>query len=271
MPRAFSLAHLTVLELAPPAMIELAAACGYASVDLRLAPATPTDIDYPVFGDTPMRREILQRLSDTGIRVYDVEIIRLTRDTEARSYERLFEAAARLGAQRTKVIGIDKDEALIAGKFAEVCRVAAPYGLTVDLEFVSFLGIRSLQSAARVVTAAGQANGNILVDALHLSRSGGAPQDMAAIDPKLFGYIQLCDGPAAIPPDDAGKIAEARGARLAPGDGALPLAGIVRAVPAHFPISLEVPMAGGLGPQERARRSIEGMKRVLAEMETPRR
>lgn len=271
MPRAFSLAHLTVLELAPPAMIQLAADCGYASVDLRLAPATPTDIDYRVLGDTPMRREILQRLADTGVRVYDVEIIRLTRDTDARSYEKLFETAARLGAQRSKVIGVDRDEALMKAKFAEVCRVAAPYGLIVDLEFVSFLGIRSLPSAARVVSAAGQANGNVLVDALHLSRSGGTPEDMAAVDPRLFGYIQLCDAPAAIPGDDAGKLHEARTARLAPGDGGLPLAGIVRAVPAHFPISLEVPMEGGIGPEERARRSIDGMKRVLGEMEAPRR
>ncbi len=44
MPRPLSLAPLTVLELSPPAMIRVAADARYASVDLRLAPATP-DMD----------------------------------------------------------------------------------------------------------------------------------------------------------------------------------------------------------------------------------
>lgn len=266
MPRLISLAHLTVLELDPPSVIRLAARLGYSSIDLRLAPATPTDIDYPLFGDTTMRREVLALLADTGVAVYDVEIIRMTDKTEAKSYERLFEAASLLGAKRTKVIGIDRDEALMAEKFAALCEVARPYGLTIDLEFVSFLGIRSLDSAARVVRAAGAANGNLLVDALHLSRSGGTVEEVAAAK-GLMGYIQLCDAVAAVPGDDAGKLHEARNARLAPGDGALPLAGLLRAVPKSFPISLEVPMEGGLTPEERARRSIEGMKRVLSRLD----
>jgi len=266
MPRLLSLAHLTCLELAPPQMIAVAAECGYRSVDLRLAPATPTDVDYPMFGDTAMRREALSRMSDTGVGVYDVEIIRLTRDTEAPKYERLFEAAAALGAKRIKTIGIESDEALMTEKFAQICRAAAPYGLTADLEFVSFLGIRSLDAAVRVVRAAAQPNGNLLVDALHLARSGGRPEDVAALNGGGMGYIQLCDAGADIPGDDPGKLREARGERRAPGDGALPLAALVHAVPAHFPISLEVPMAGGLMPAERAKKAIVGMRRVLAGM-----
>ena len=46
----FSLAALTVLELAPPEMIELAARCGYEKVGLRLLPATPGGIAYPPDG-----------------------------------------------------------------------------------------------------------------------------------------------------------------------------------------------------------------------------
>jgi hypothetical protein len=36
----FSLAALTVLELAPPALVDVAAACGYQHVGIRLLPAT---------------------------------------------------------------------------------------------------------------------------------------------------------------------------------------------------------------------------------------
>ena len=35
---SFSLAALTVLELAPPALIDVAAACGYQQVGFRLLP-----------------------------------------------------------------------------------------------------------------------------------------------------------------------------------------------------------------------------------------
>lgn len=245
--------------------MDAAIRCGYSSVDLRLAPATSTDIVYPMFGDTGMRREVLSRMRDTGISVYDVEIIRLMRDTVATEYEQLFEAAAALGAKRIKVVGIESDEGLMTDKFVEVCRLAAPYGLTIDIEFVSFLGVRSLEGALRVVRSAAQTNGSLLVDALHLSRSGGGPADVAALRGGDMGYIQLCDAVPAVPVDDQGKMLEARGCRLAPGEGVLPLTALVRAVPAHFPISLEVPMAGGLMPVERAKRAIDGLKMVMAE------
>ena len=107
MSRPISLAHLTCLGLSPPDLIDVATRCGYSSVDLRLAPATSTDIVYPMFGDTGMRWEVLSRMRDTGISVYDVEIIRLMRDTVATEYEQLFEAAAALGAKRIKVVGIE--------------------------------------------------------------------------------------------------------------------------------------------------------------------
>lgn len=63
---AFSLAALTVLELAPPEMIELAAHCGYEKVGLRLLPATPGGVAYRLMDDAPLLRETLRRLELTG-------------------------------------------------------------------------------------------------------------------------------------------------------------------------------------------------------------
>jgi hypothetical protein len=45
---SFSLAALTALELAPPGLIDAAAACGYDHVGIRLLPATPGGIAYPL-------------------------------------------------------------------------------------------------------------------------------------------------------------------------------------------------------------------------------
>ena len=51
MMRSFSLAALTVLELAPPALIDVAAACGYDHVGIRLLPAVPGGIAYRLMED----------------------------------------------------------------------------------------------------------------------------------------------------------------------------------------------------------------------------
>ena len=58
---SFSLAALTALELAPPALIDVAAACGYQHVGVRLLPATPGGIAYPLMDDKAGLRETLAR------------------------------------------------------------------------------------------------------------------------------------------------------------------------------------------------------------------
>ena len=43
MSRLFSIAHLSLIDTPPADLIRIAAKAGYDMVDLRLAPATPTD------------------------------------------------------------------------------------------------------------------------------------------------------------------------------------------------------------------------------------
>lgn len=267
MSRPISLAHLTVIELSPPEVIAVAHEAGYDSVDLRLAKAIPQDVEYPVFGDTPMRREILARMADTGVKVFDVEIIRLRRGIEIDKYLPLFEAAGRLGARRVKIAGDEPDEAFITETFAAIADAAKPFGLTADLEFMAFAGIRTLEQAVRIVEGTGRGNANVLIDSLHLSRSGGTPQDVEEVDPALFGYVQLCDAPAALPADLTAIAHEARTERLIPGDGDLPLAELVARMPSDIPVSLELPMkelARRMSALNRAKLAIAGARKVLA-------
>ena len=51
--RTLSLAALTVLDVPPPEQVRIAAQTGFTHVGLRLLPATPTDPDYAMLGDTP--------------------------------------------------------------------------------------------------------------------------------------------------------------------------------------------------------------------------
>ena len=272
-----SLSHLTVIELSPPEVVSAAAAAGFAYADLRLAKAVPADAEYPMFGDTPMLRETLRRAEDSGVRIFDVELIRLRSDTDVPSYERLLDAGRRLGAQRVKVSGDDPDRAVVVAKFAELCALADGYGLVVDLEFTPWSGVDSLAAAVAVIEAAGAANGKVLIDSLHLMRSGGSPEDIARFDRRHFDYLQLCDAPQSSP--CSGKstrkealdaiLSEARTERMVPGEGSLPLADLLTRFPPTIPLSIELPLralAAHMPAAERAKLAADGTRRFLASL-----
>jgi sugar phosphate isomerase/epimerase len=123
----------------------------------------------------------------------------------------------------------------------------------------------------QLVERIGLANLGVAVDALHLQRTGGLPQDLAGLRRGLLSYAQLCDGPALADPSQALEparyIAEAFD-RLVPGEGTFPLAELVQVLPADLPLDVEVPalrQAGaGISPLEHARHAVMGARRVLA-------
>jgi hypothetical protein len=74
---SFSLAHLTALELAPPDLIDVAAACGFQHVGLRLMPAVVGGPAYPLMDDPATLKDTIARLDATGVTVADLEIAAL--------------------------------------------------------------------------------------------------------------------------------------------------------------------------------------------------
>lgn len=267
MTRPISLAALTVLELTPPEMVSCAAEAGFSHVGIRLIPATPTEPQYDLVGDTPMRREVERRLADTGTAVLDVEIFRLKPETRVADFEATIACAAHLGARALLVAGNDPDESRLTDRFAAFCDLAASHGLTANLEFMPWTDAKDLVQATRVVTAAGRRNGGVLIDPFHLSRSRSRIDDIAAIPPAHLHFMQFCDVPAEVPPTMDAILAEARAERLFPGDGGLDLRGLLHALPPDLPISVEVPthsLARSLGAVDRARRALAGTRALLA-------
>ena len=240
--RPLSLAALTVLELAPPDMVRCAAAAGYSHVGLRVIPATPTEVSYATIGDTPVIRDVLRRLSDTGVHVSDIEILRLTPDVDVRAFAAVLETAARLGAPNALVAGNDPDFSRLTANFAALCDLGAPLGIAMNIEPMPWTDVKNLQQGARLVADADKANAGVLIDALHFDRSGNVPADIAAVPQTRLRYMQLCDAPGERPQDVETLLYHARAARLMPGDGELDLAGILRALPRDLPVSLEIPM-----------------------------
>lgn len=267
MSRPISLAALTVLELSPPEMVSCAAAAGFSHVGIRLLAATPNEPQHDLVGDTPLLREVEQRLKDTGVQVLDAEIFRMKPDTHVADLEAAVATAARLGARELLVAGNDPVEARLVDTLAAFCDLAARYQLGASLEFMPWTDAKDLPQAARIVEQTGRANAGVLVDAFHLSRSHSRIDELAGVPASRLRYLQLCDVPVAVPPTMDAILAEARAERLCPGHGGLDLRGLLRAMPASTPLSIEVPMqalARRMGALDRARMALAATQRVLA-------
>lgn len=264
---SFSLAALTVLELAPPALVDVAAACGYEHVGIRLLPATPGGVAYPLMDDEASLKETLARLDATGVTVADLEVVALRPETDIAGFSAFFETGARLGAKHILVAAYDPVLDRFADRFAAFCEAAAPFGLSADLEFMPWTAVPDLATAWRVVEEVGKANAGVLVDALHFDRSGSSIGDLGKIPTDRLHYWQLCDGPAERPATTEAMMLAARTERMFPGEGGIDLVTLARAMPAEITISIEVPtleLAKTMDARARAQRALDAARRVIA-------
>src|ERR1700759_3348244 len=85
--RQFSLAHLTVIRLPPPQVIEVAARTGYDTVGLRLIGGTEITPAYPLMHDRPLMRATKAEMAATGVGALDIEFVRITPEIDVPSLE----------------------------------------------------------------------------------------------------------------------------------------------------------------------------------------
>lgn len=259
------LGHFTFLELPPQDLVRLAARTGYARVGLRLHPVVPGGLAYPLPAGGAGMRALKVLLAGEGVAVYDVESVVIDAAFDPESLKPIIASAAELGAKVLNTCADDDDRERLLSQFARICDMAEEAGMAVDIECMAWRGIDSLGKCADLVRDSGKANASVLVDALHLSRCGGTPAEVAALPAAMVRNAQLCDAPSRQPATAEAIMAEARGGRLPPGDGGLPLAGLVAALPARTVFSVEVPMAGQGDPESRARAIFEGAMKILAQ------
>ncbi len=268
----YSLAHLTALHLSPPELVEAAAAGGYRYVGLRLTQVTATDPVYPLATDAALMRETKARLRHTGVEVLDIELARLDPNTAPESLLEVLEAGAELGARH--VIGQlpDPSRDRKIGRFAALCDLARPLGMTVELEFPSWTETSSLAEAAYVLKAVNRPNAGILVDLLHFARSRSSVEELSKLPRSWFRFAHVCDAPAEIPSSTQSLIHTARAERLFPGEGGIDVRGILAALPPDIPYALEIPrvtLSALLGEKENARLAIMAARRHLEALAAP--
>jgi sugar phosphate isomerase/epimerase len=260
-PENVSLAHLGVSDQGPLTLIAAAAGAGFGGVGLPLLSGALKPLRTEIIGNAALIDEIVAMCRDTGVRIFDVESLVLGHLPDKDRLLHVFETAAMLGASCISCLGYEKSRrsgTLKPGEEAEalarLAGVAAGFGLTICIEFMGFRSIDSLARAESVVKASGAANTAIILDALHVQRTGATIEEITALPAGIVSHFQICDASELRPQPDQ-LTEEARSGRLLPGEGAIPLTAIIAALPAGTEMSLEIPVAAlsGLPVAERAR------------------
>jgi len=249
----YSLAHLTVLSLTPPQVVDVAARAGYRYVGLRLTRVTPAEPLYDLAHDRALMKATKSRLADTGVEVLDVELFRLDPSLDAESFIPVLEATAELGAKHIIAQLPDPDRTRATDRFARLCDLARPLGIFVSLEFPHWTETGNLAAAAKVVRAVKRTNAGILVDMLHMGRSNSSLADLAKMPPEWFRFAHVCDAAKEVPPTMEGIIRTARDERQFPGEGGIDVRGILACMPQDIPYALEIPrlaLTRAVGPEE---------------------
>lgn len=241
MARDYSLAYLTAHRCSPAEAVRIAADTGYGWVGLRPWPVAPGAAFQDFLNNPAALRETLAAMRDTGVRVFDLEIIRIGENFDPHAWDAQLDSAAALGAQAILVAGDDKDEDRLSANYAMLCEALAPYGLSGNLEFMPWTAVPDAAAALRIMRGAGgPRNAGILVDALHFGRSHTTLEDIQAIPREWLQCLQLSDAAAGVHFSHEEMVQTARCERLLPGEGNIDLQGLLASVPSELPVSIEV-------------------------------
>jgi sugar phosphate isomerase/epimerase len=263
----YSLAHLTVLGCAPPEMTYIAARAGYEYVSLRLIyMGLPGEPNYSLGENPQMLKQTRSALASTGVRLHDVELVRISQDVRSGQYLPAFETAAELGARAVLCSIWTTDRSLYLEKFGELCDLARPFGFTVDLEYVPIAGVCNLADALDVLHTVRRGNAGLMIDVHHFHRARDAVSELDRVPREWFHFAHICDAPAEIPAEREEMTRILREARLDVGSGGIDVAEILRHMP-RVVLSIEQPNLARvreMGYAEHAARCLEAAKSYLA-------
>jgi sugar phosphate isomerase/epimerase len=262
----FSLAHLTVIRLPPPQVIEVAVRTGYEIVGLRLIGGTEITPAYPLMDDKPLMRATKAAIAATGVGVLDIEFVRITPEIDVASLEPFMAAGAELGAKYVITSAFDPDLSRFTDRLSAVSDLASQHGLRAVLEFFPWTVIPDLGAAVKIVENAERPALGILVDTLHFNRSTSTFDELDRISPSRLPFVHVADAPVQASYTTEELLHAGRVERLPPGEGGIDIKRILSHLPPDIPVALEVPMtavAAAEGEESVARRVRQAAERLF--------
>jgi sugar phosphate isomerase/epimerase len=259
---------LSGLGMPPVQFVELAATIGCPSITLGVRPLGSIE-RYPTwsFRETPaLVAETRKALAENGIELVAGEGWFVMPRLDMRDTAGDLDIMAELGATSISLCGLDRDLSRNFDQFAVLTEMAVARGMGTNIEFVASQPVGSLQIALQAVAYIGRPEVGLVIDPLHLFRSGGNAAEVAATAPQLIRHVQISDAPLKGTIADFGY--EAGFERLPPGEGELPLKELLASVPQFATIGLEIPMRAraeaGEDPVGPLRACVEAARALMA-------
>jgi sugar phosphate isomerase/epimerase len=171
-----------VPEVPPWEIPRIAHAGGFTSSGMWIDPDTTWQ------GDA--QRKTLDALAETGIRLVDVEVGWLGDGSQPTDrHKQIVDAGIALGARNVLIVSRHDDFDASVRQFQALCERAAGE-IRIVLEFGEFATIRSLREANRFIDAVDHPEAGILIDLMHINRSG---EDLPDLPDERYPYVQACD------------------------------------------------------------------------------
>ena len=271
-PDRLALGMLSVFGLPPIEFVDLAAqlGCRHISAAVRGMPLVP--LGYPPFSlkdDAALRKDLLAAMNDRGVRISLGDGFLVLPGADVNALEPDLDAFAELGVPRINVVSLEPDLPRTFDQFAALTELAAQRNIGTVVEPVPGLTVGDLATALAARHHVGRSEFRLLIDTMHLVRSGSGAAELAAIDADHIGYAQLND--TTLRPRIDNYMEEAMFERMVPGEGELPLHEILSALPDETVIEIEVPQRplalAGVSPIERLRPCVEAARRLLADVQ----
>jgi len=267
---------LCVFGMPPIDYVQLVADLGCRYITTGLDGFVLKQLGYQPFSlrdDPGLRRELLAAMDDRGISISLGEGLLIAPGVDVRSYAGDLDIMAELRIPRINTVSLEADRARTFDELAVLTDLAAERGILTSVEPVPGLAIADLSTAMAAVEHVGREEISLLIDTMHVARSGAGPDDLRSLPVERIGHVQLCDVPLRST-RKYNYAEEAMYHRMPPGEGELPLADMLAALPGDRVVGLEVPMLSraeaGVSAYDRLLPCVESARGLLAQAhETP--
>jgi sugar phosphate isomerase/epimerase len=246
----------------PLEYIDATRKAGYEAIGIRTYRAPGLTYNFnPIVGQPELMRDVQAALKDAGLEVYDNYSFYLRPQMEWDLILPALEFGGEIGCKYVLVIGDDPEWQRMCDNFARICDFVAPMRQTVAVE-ATVRSLSPVKTAVQFMADCGRENVGICLDPRQTFRDEQGFDSLRSIDPKWLPYAQLNDSSPVMP-----------NAGLLPGEGVVPLAAYLDALPAGIDISVEaqIPAGGVYSGAEWAKISVERIRRFLQGYEAAKR
>lgn len=180
-------------------------------------------------------------IAEHQLSVLDVEVVWIPEGGNLTDDHKLIiDAGLELGASNVLVVSSEPDQDRTAEALHQLCTWAAPGNMRVALEFLMITAVQSMDDALAIIRKADHPAAALLIDTIHFQRAGHGPGQLEELEASLLPYTQICDGNLDCDTSFEAFLEDAIDLRSCPGEGELPVAAIIEALPPGIPLSLEI-------------------------------